>query len=1217
MRIISLVLVGAFSFFAAMGQSDRVVQRIFLVGDAGELRDGHHPVCDWLKQHVNWDDSSNVLVYLGDNVYPQGIPAEGSSDLDAAKKILDYQLSVVAGKKARAFFVPGNHDWKQGKPGGWQQVRNEGDYVESLGMPNVDYLLKDGCPGPVAVTVGEKVVLVGMDSQWWLEDEKDRPGTESGCDCKNEKQILNGLRDIISTYPDKLIVLAMHHPFYTHGEHGGYYTIKQHIFPLTDLSPGLWIPLPFIGSIYPITRGVFGNIQDVRNPRYKNMREQIEAVIAGHPNVVHVAGHEHTLQLLEHDSIFYVVSGAGSKETRVKQGRYSMMAHEGLGYSVIEVTADGKADVKFYAVNADAAAATSSASAPGSDTAFYTAALPPLQPKPTVKELAATWPDSVTVVGDSAFLAGGFKRWLLGSNYRKEWSIPIRVKVFDMTGWKPKERGGGLQTRSLRIEKDGVEYVLRGVKKYVTQEALPEAVRGDALAQDVVADGVSSSYPYAALSIPPFAKAVGVPHASPQLVYVPDDPRLGKFRADYGNLFAFIEEREPGNGKKTLNTEDMEKKIFKDNDNVVDQERVLRARLLDMFVMDFDRHEDQWRWLAEDNGKGKTYAPVPRDRDQPFFKNSGFIPWIAGFPFVAPQLQGFRPKARNIKTFNFNARNFDRNYLNAPSEAEWHATAESVLNTMTDSLIEVALKQQPPSIQPYSMNSIIEKLKLRRKYYISDVMEYYRFLSKLVNIYGTDKKELFDVDRKGDSVTVTVYKINKDGEKDNVIYSRVFSADVTKELRLYGMGGDDQFYTHGDGGGGIVVRIIGGSGNDVFRNEATAGGSRTKIYDLSTEKNVFEGRGNYREFLSKDPAVNAINRLGYKYNVLTPLLNVGYNPDDGVFLGVMFRYVTQGFHKDPYKTAQNFSLLHALSTKAFAFKYNFEAIHAIGSTDFLFDATVLAPENTINFFGLGNESAYDKNKPEGIRYYRARFNSYDIDMQLRKRIGTVFSFALGPVYQYFTLDSADNKDRFINQTPANGLDKAGLYTSKSFVGGRATMIIDNRNDKLMTSRGVYWETRFSSLGNLNDDSHPYSTLNSDLSVYTSFNTRANVVLASRVGYGKTFGNYEFYQAQFLGGLENLRGYRKYRFAGGESFYHNLDLRIKLAEFETYLFPGSLGVQFFNDIGRVWQKGESSKEWHDGYGGGIWISPLKKFVFSASYGQGTDGGVVLVKLGFQY
>ena len=570
-RIISLVFIVVGSFHVVYGQgagslqsggaqNDRVVQRLFLVGDAGELKDGHHPVCDWLKQHVDWNDSSNVLVYLGDNVYPRGVPADGSARLDEAKKILDYQLSVVAGKKARAFFVPGNHDWRQGKPGGWQQVKNEENYIMSLGMPNVDYLPKGGCPGPVAVEVGEKVVLVGMDSQWWLQDENQRPGVESACDCKDPKAITNALHDIIGTYPDKLIVLAMHHPLYTHGEHGGYYTIKQHIFPLTDLKPGLWIPLPLIGSIYPITRGVFGNVQDVNNPRYKDMREAVEGVIAGHPNVVHVAGHEHTLQLLEHDSVYYVVSGAGSKNTRVKKGKYSLMAREEQGFSVIEVRESGRSEIRFYSVDAKDMGQT-----------FYTAALPPLKPKPDVQELAKTWPDSVTVTGDSEFLTGGFKRWLLGTNYRKEWSIPIKVKVFDMTGWTPLQRGGGNQTRSLRmVNAEGKQYVLRGVRKYITESALPVAVQKDALVQDLVTDGVSASYPYAAMSVPPLAEALHVPHANPQMVFVPDDPRLGKFRSDYSNLFAFLEEREPGNGKKTYNMEDIDKKLFEDNDNSVE-----------------------------------------------------------------------------------------------------------------------------------------------------------------------------------------------------------------------------------------------------------------------------------------------------------------------------------------------------------------------------------------------------------------------------------------------------------------------------------------------------------------------------------------------------------------------------------------------------------------------------------------------------------------------
>jgi hypothetical protein len=315
--------------------------------------------------------------------------------------------------------------------------------------------------------------------------------------------------------------------------------------------------------------------------------------------------------------------------------------------------------------------------------------------------------------------------------------------------------------------------------------------------------------------------------------------------------------------------------------------------------------------------------------------------------------------------------------------------------------------------------------------------------------------------------------------------------------------------------------------------------------------------------------VNSYNRLGYVYNILAPLLSVSYNPDDGVFIGAGFRYTTQGFHTEPYKTLQTLTAAHSLSTKAYAFRYDFEAIRALGGLDFLLHADVKAPNNTINFFGFGNETVDNKQAKDGIRFYRARYNSYQADIQLRKRFGSVFSIAVGPAFEYFSVDSADNFDRFVNQPSLSGLDPDELYRDRLYAGGRATVVVDDRNDKILPSRGIFWETRFGSYGGLNDASHAYSRLNSDMAVYTSFNTRANFVIANRIGWGKSFGDYEFYQAQTLGSLENLRGYRKDRFTGGESFYHNIDLRIKLV------------------------------------------------VVSASYGQGSDGGVAIIKLGFQY
>ena len=70
------------------------------------------------------------------------------------------------------------------------------------------------------------------------------------------------------------------------------------------------------------------------------------------------------------------------------------------------------------------------------------------------------------------------------------------------------------------------------------------------------------------------------------------------------------------------------------------------SRLLDMFVMDLDRHEVQWNWGAYDNGKGKTFYPIPKDRDQAFYISGGLLPgYCHSQVMVAPQLEGFKAKA--------------------------------------------------------------------------------------------------------------------------------------------------------------------------------------------------------------------------------------------------------------------------------------------------------------------------------------------------------------------------------------------------------------------------------------------------------------------------------------------------------------------------------------------------------------------------------------------
>ena len=83
-------------------------------------------------------------------------------------------------------------------------------------------------------------------------------------------------------------------------------------------------------------------------------------------------------------------------------------------------------------------------------------------------------------------------------------------------------------------------------------------------------------------------------------------------------------------------------------------------------------------------------------------------------------------------------------------------------------------------------------------------------------------------------------------------------------------------------------------------------------------------------------------------------------------------------------------------------------------------------------------------------------------------------------------------------------------------------------------------------------------------------------------------------------------------------FNNTELRIRLFDFNTYLFPGSFGLLVFHDIGRVWADGENSENWHNGYGGGIWIAPIRRFVVAAVVAKSKEEKMLpRITFGFQF
>lgn len=1195
-------------FVSNVFAQDSLEARIILIGDAGKLTNGRHPVVDAVKSKIPIDDKTTV-VYLGDNLYSNGLPDNSLPTFAFAKAPLDSQITIVRGTNAKVFFIAGNHDWANAGLDGYNSIVRVQAYIDFLSNKNVSMQPRDGCPGPVAVDLSENTVLVMLDSQWWLQ-EYFKPGIESDCSAKTKEEVLVQLEDILQKNSDKLILFATHHPFRSYGPHGGYFTLKQHIFPFTDINPKLYIPLPVIGSIYPLTRAVFGTSQDIKHPFYQDMIHEIEKVTDEYDNIIYVAGHEHTLQYIVDSSKHFIVSGAGSKTNRVSKGKNSLYASSYNGFAVLEVMKSKNVYTHFYEVEPDTIR-------DAFDHFVLNFKEPPIETPDTLRQVEYAFKDSVVISASDEFKNWtGLKKIVLGTNYRKEWNTPISFKEFnikkEMGGFKIESLGGGKQTKSLKLtDRRGKEWSLRSVEKDPAK-ALPRNLRGT-IAEKILSDMISASYPYAPLVVNDLAQAAGVISAPTKFYFVPDDPALGYYKPLFANRVVMLENRDPTVVDSTDNSKSTGKiinKMLEDNDHHVDQEKVLTARLLDMLIGDFDRHNDQWKWGTADTGKGKLYYPLPRDRDQAFFKSNGLLVKYLVYSSM-PYLEGFNKKIKSIKSLNYVARNFDRLFLNSLDKTSWDTITNNFINNVSDSVIMNSMKNLPDEIRILDSAYLTSTLIARKNGLLKNAMKYYKFISKDVTIRGSNKNELFKISALPKGMAITVYKKNKESDSATVMYKREFDEKVTREILLYGLNGDDKFIVDPDVKSSIKLRIIGGKGLDTFKID---GNVRNHIYDLSQEKNVVISSNKTRFNFSSNPSVIAYEPDAFEYDqFIFPQFNFGYNSEDGILAGVGFTSVTHGFRKKPYSTKQKFSSLFAPDNRAFQAEYSGEFNHVFNKLDLLINGAIVNP-TLYNFYGLGNST---KNEFSDY-YYRVRYKIVTGSVLVRKRINEIISFSFGPEYQRYWADAKNNKGRILQDPLMIGNDSSSVLKMKNYFGGTAKLDIEYINNKDNPTRGITWYNMFNAFSPLNGIASSFSSIKSDMTIYASVLDPSEVGAVFRLGGGHIFSDkFEYFQAMNLGFDNYLRGYSKRRFSGRSMAYTNVELKVKLFKSRSYILPGTVGVMGFFDNGRVWADNENSKRWHSSFGGGFYYFPYEAFKVSAILAYSQEEKMINISIGTKF
>ena len=1130
-----------------------------------------------------------------------GLP--GSSEEEQTKKILQSQYQPMRANGAPVYFVPGNHDWDKMGPQGLAKIKRQWQYLDEQQDSLLKMIPANGCPDPVEIDLNENLTVIAFDSEWWLyQYNKDNTGAE--CDCKTKDDIIDKFKEILNRNRNKVILLASHHPFQSYGTHGGYFSLKDHIFPLTAVNSGLMIPLPVIGSLYPFLRSSFPNPEDLNHPLYKDMIARIDGVFKGFPNMIHVAGHEHGLQFIK-DNQVQVVSGAGAKHTYAIKGKNSLFADATQGYVIADMLTNNSIRFTYY-IDSET----------GVKQAFiYTQPYTPVkeQVDASLKPINA---DSIVVkVHPSYNSVSKFHRVLFGENYRKEWAADTKLPVIRISefqgGLTPLKAGGGFQTHSLRLtDKNNKEWVIRSVEKS-PEKILPQEFQ-ETFAKDWVNDAMSAQHPFSALIVPPLADAARVPHANPVIGVISPDEKLGKYNEIFDNKVVLIEEREPTG--KSDNTTKLTETLLKDNDNTVDGKEFLRARLLDLLIGDWDRHSDQWRWKGDKTDKGISYTAVPRDRDQVIYTNQGILPTIAAQPWLAPNLQGFNGEIYDVRYSIWKTMFMERFPAVKYNYDEWTKIVKDFVAAETDEVLEAGLRRLPESSYKLRHDVLIKQLKERRANIPAAMDYYYKFANKIVDVHTTNKDELINIkDIPGKGLNITINKINKNGIVKDTLMNINFSADITKEIRLYTGGGDDRVVLN-NATSPIKLRLIDSTGTknyNIIKSRNTV-----QLYDKGKKLTLIGDTSNVHKHISADSANTAYLRTNLLSNTM-PLANIEINPDEGVLLGLGFKYTHQeGFRKLPYNDVQQVFVSHSFSTNAFRIKYNGEWIQAVGDANLLMQFQANSPGN-INFFGRGNETVFDKTGNYKT-FYRTRFNTVQFDPALQWVSKSGTSLSVGPSFQYYSLDVDDNKGRLItNPLLTNSDDSYTFDKRKLFAGVILNFTSDKRNNKILPAWGSYVNIKLQGYAGLNSYSNTFTQLIPQVALYKSLNTQGTIVLADRIGGGITLGKTAFYQSLFLGGQDNLLGYRLYRFAGQYSLYNNLELRIKLFDFASYIVPGQAGLLGFYDVGRVWEKGEHSDKWHNGAGGGIYIAPARLAVIKIVAGHSEEGWYPYLSTAFRF
>lgn len=831
-------------------------------------------------------------------------------------------------------------------------------------------------------------------------------------------------------------------------------------------------------------------------------------------------------------------------------------------------------------------------------------------------------PDSATVAAGPKYAAGPLHRLLWGGGYRDLWTRPVRVEVLDPDtfagGVTPLRVGGDFASNTLHLRgADGVRYVFRSVNKDVSKGLGPEFE--GTLVEWVVQDQIAASHPGAPVAAHPLLQAAGILHPRPRLMVMADRASLGACRALFAGMLGTLEvrpdENEPeddedadtasasgaGEGDieetcgfddpgprgdspafagadKVKNTDNFLDDLEESPRDRLDAREYLAARLVDVWLGDWDRHEDQWRWARFDADDGaRVWRPVPRDRDYVFVDHEGLLLELGRKVFI--RLLEFEAELPDVSGATVQAEPLDRRLLSALPAATWDSVAAALRARLTDGVIDAAIDALPPEYRD-ARYGIAARLRSRREQLPAFARTFFRRLAVNVDVHTTDADETAVLERHPDG-SLTVRVTGEDDGREWPVFERRFDPSQTDDVRLFLHGGDDRAVVRG-AGTGVGVRVIGGGGDDVLADSSRrggvafyddrgdnrlTGGPRTRIsreaWTAPVDSSTLTGQRTYRDW-------------GSSTSLVSPW--VDWARGAGPVVGGGPKQTAYGFRRVPHAwqawLRAGWAPLENRWQVELLADLHPEMAHRWYSTRLR--ATDL--EN-VRFYGFGN----DTDNPLERGAYDTWLRQVSAEAAVHVPFLRDAVLSLGPVARWTDPElEAGSPLRLLRPVGADALGQAGAFAEAE---------VDRRDVPGFPRRGWRLEAGGSAYPVVwGDGGGPFGEAHAAAAAYLS--AGSGPVLALRAGGKRVWGEFPFHEAAFLGGGSTLRGHTGQRFAGDAMVFGGAEARVPLFRFNPGV-RGTFGVLGLADAGRVWYDGTSEGGWHTAVGGGA---------FFTAYGQ---------------